>query len=64
MAKGKQTIVLMVPEDGDKKSYSYSFTVKKSLSMIREAKKLRLRRYDPTQRKHIWFVERKVPSHN
>ena len=53
----------MVPE-GERKSYKYSFTVKKSATMARSSKKLRMQRYDPSKRKHIWFEERKVPSHN
>jgi len=63
MAKGKNTIVLMVPE-GEKKSYKYSFTVSKSATMARAGKKLRMHKYDPSKRKHVWFEERKVPSHN
>ena len=59
----KNQIVLMVPE-GERKSYKYSFTVKKSIKMQRENKKLRMRKYDPSKQKHIWFEERKVPSHN
>jgi len=59
----KNIIVLMVPE-GERKSYKYSFTIKKSATMARSSKKLRMQRYDPSKRKHIWFEERKVPSHN
>ena len=59
----KNQIVLMVPE-GERKSYKYSFTVKKSVKMQRENKKLRMRKYDPSKQKHVWFEERKVPSHN
>ena len=59
----KNQTVLMVPE-GERKSYKYSFTVKKSIKMQRENKKLRMRKYDPSKQKHIWFEERKVPSHN
>ena len=32
MAKGKNTIVLMVPE-GERKSYKYSFTINKSATV-------------------------------
>ena len=53
----------MVPE-GERKSYKYSFTVSKSATMARAGKKLRMHKYDPTKQKHIWFEERKVPSHN
>ena len=59
----KNQIILMVPE-GERKSYKYSFTVKKSVKMQRENKKLRMRKYDPSKQKHVWFEERKVPSHN
>ena len=63
MAKGKNTIVLMVPE-GERKSYKYSFTVNKSAAMHRAGKKLRMHKYDPSKRKHVGVEERKVPSHN
>jgi large subunit ribosomal protein L33 len=63
MAKGKNQIILMVPE-GERKSYKYSFTVIKSTAMHRSGKKLRMHKYDPSKRKHVWFEERKVPSHN
>ncbi len=53
----------MVPE-GERKSYKYSFTVNKSAAMHRAGKKLRMHKYDPSKRKHVWFEERKVPSHN
>jgi len=59
----KNQVVLMVPE-GERKSYKYSFTVKKSVKMQREGKKLRMHKYDPSKQKHVWFEERKVPSHN
>ena len=63
MAKGKNTIVLMVPE-GERKSYKYSFTVNKSAAMHRAGKKLRMHKYDQSKSKHVWVAERKVPSHN
>ena len=59
----KNQTVLMVPE-GERKSYKYSFTVNKSAAMHRAGKKLRMHKYDPTKQKHVWFEERKVPSHN
>jgi len=63
MAKGKQNKVLMVPEDSPK-SFGYSYTVEKSKAMLRGSTKLRMRKYDPSQRKHVWFIERKLPTHS
>jgi len=32
--------------------------------MLRDTRKLRMRRYDPSKRKHVWFEEIRMPSHN
>lgn len=53
----------MVPE-GERKSHKYSFTIEKTRSMVRDNKKLRMRRYDPSKRKHVWFEETRMPSHS
>jgi len=63
MAKKATKLVLMVPE-GERKSYKYSFTIEKTRSMVRDGRKLRIRRYDPSKRKHVWFEEGRMPSHN
>ena len=63
MAKKATKLVLMVPE-GERKSYKYSFTIEKTRSMVRDGRKLRIRRYDPSKRKHFLFEEGRMPSHN
>ena len=63
MAKKATSLILMVPE-GETKSYKYSYTYVKTRSMARDGRKFRMRKYDPSKRKHVWFEERKVPSHN
>jgi len=63
MAKKASKLVLMVPE-GERKSYKYSFTISKTKTMLRDTRKLRMRRYDPSKRKHVWFEEMRMPSHN
>ena len=63
MAKKATKLVLMVPE-GERKSHKYSFTIEKTRSMVRDNKKLRMRKYDPSKRKHVWFEETRMPSHS
>jgi len=63
MAKKANKLVLMVPES-EKKSYKYSFTISKTKTMLREGKKFRMKKYDPSKRKHVWFEEKNMPSHN
>ena len=56
----KNQIVLMVPE-GERKSYKYSFTVKKSVKMQRENKKLRMHKYDPSKQNMFGLRNAKFP---
>lgn len=63
MAKKASKLVLMVPE-GEKKSYKYSFTLEKSKAMTRDGRKFRMKKYDPSKRKHVWFEETRMPSHS
>jgi large subunit ribosomal protein L33 len=49
----KRKIIGMVSEDGGHRHY---YTMKNS---VNTPDKLRLRKYDPVTRKHIWYVETK-----
>ena len=62
--KNKDSKAWMVPEGESSKNASYHFVARKSISMIRDGKKLKLRKYHPELQKHVWFVETKMPSHS
>jgi large subunit ribosomal protein L33 len=46
------------PETGTK------YIVKTPTKGTKAGNKLRLRKYDPVLRKHVWFIEKKMPSHS
>ena len=54
----------MIPEGEKRENASYHFIAHKTLAMIREGKKLKMKKYHPKLKKHVWFVETKMPSHN
>lgn len=54
--KGNRTWVWMVPKD--KKESSYRFQSERN-KVNMDGKKLEIKRFDPTIRKHILFVETK-----
>lgn len=54
----------MVAEDESRDSHTYSFVHPKTLSEARENKKLRMRKYHPGRREHVWFVEVRMPPHS
>ena len=60
----KNNKVWMIPEDEDRKSASFHFVHPKTRSEIREGKKLRMRKYHPGRRQHVWFVETRMPPHS
>ena len=55
--KNKDNKAWMVPEGETRNNASYHFIAHKTLSMLREGKKLKLKKYHPGLRKHVWFVE-------
>jgi len=54
----------MIPEGEKRENATHHFVARKSISMIREGKKLRMRKYHPKLKQHIWFIETKMPSHS
>tara|TARA_R110001592_G_scaffold20761_5_gene83842 strand:- start:3304 stop:3510 length:207 start_codon:yes stop_codon:yes gene_type:complete len=62
--KNKDSKAHMIPEGEKRDNATYHFLARKSISMIREGKKLRMRKYHPRLKKHVWFVETKMPSHS
>jgi len=62
--KNKNDKVLMIPEGETRANASFHFVYPKTLSEIRNDRKLRMRKYHPGKREHVWFVETKMPSHS
>ena len=54
---------MMVPED-DKQKTGTRYWVKKPTKGEKRMQKLRLRKFDPVLRAHVWFVEKKMPKHS
>ena len=65
MAKqNKNDKVWMIPEDESRDSATFHFVHPKTLSEIRNEKKLRMRKYHPGRREHVWFKETRMPPHS
>ena len=62
--KNKDSKAWMIPEGEKRENATYHFVARKSISMIREGKKLRMRKYHPVKKEHVWYVETKMPSHS
>tara|TARA_Y100001938_G_C7812177_1_gene292454 strand:+ start:16 stop:231 length:216 start_codon:yes stop_codon:yes gene_type:complete len=56
--------VMMVPEDSKMKDHAYFYYAKKPTKGEKKNIKLKQRKYDPVTRKHIWWVEKKLPPHS
>ena len=52
----------LLPEENPKTGTKY--IVRKPTKGIKVAEKLRLKKYDPVLKKHVWFVEKKMPPHS
>ena len=63
MAK-KSSYVLkqMIPEENSKTGTKY--IVRKPTKGLKVSNKLRLKKFDPVLKKHVWFVEKKMPPHS
>ena len=62
--KNRNDKVWMIPEGESRSSASFHFVHPKTLSQIREGVKLRMRKYHPGKREHVWFVESKMPPNS
>ena len=49
----------LVPEENPKTGTKY--IVRKPTKGLKVAEKLRMKKYDPVLKKHVWFVEKKCP---
>jgi hypothetical protein len=61
--KNKNDKVLMIPENETRDKYTYSFIHAKTATQIRAAIKLKFKKYHPGLRKHIMFIETRLPAH-
>jgi len=62
MAKSSYQTVQLVPEDNPTTGTKY--LIKVPTKGAKTSTKIRLRKYDPVTRMHVWFVQRKLPSAN
>ena len=62
--KRPYTKVRMVPEDSKMKDHAFYYYAFKPGKGEKKNQKLRQRKYDPITRKHICWVEKKLPPHS
>ena len=62
MAKKTSIKVRLVPES--KPNSSFFYYVKKPTSGLKAKVKLKIKKYNPSTRKHEVFVEKKLPPHS
>ena len=63
MAKKTHVKVRLVPEDSDSKDHGFYYYAFKPGKGEKKNVKLKMRKYDPVTRKHIRWVEKKLPPH-
>ena len=63
MAK-KSSYVLkqMVPEENPRTGTKY--IVRKPSKGLKVSEKIRLKKFGPVLKKHVWFIEKKMPPHS
>ena len=59
--KSSYALKQMVPEENSKTGTKY--IVRKPTKGLKASNKLRLKKFDPILKKHVWFVEKKMPPH-
>ena len=52
----------LIPEENPKTGTKY--IVRKPTKGLKVANKLRMKKYDPVLKKHVWFAEKKMPPHS
>jgi len=62
MAKKTSVKVRLVPEL--KPDSAYNYYIKKPSAGEKAKVKIRFKKYNPSTRKHEWFVEKKLPPHS
>ena len=59
MAKKSFALKQLLPEE--KPETGTKYIVRKPTKGLKVAEKLRVKKYDPVLKKHVWFVEKKMP---
>jgi len=62
MAKKTSVKVRLVPEL--KPDSAYNYYIKKPSAGEKAKIKIKLKKYNPSTRKHEWFIEKKLPPHS
>jgi large subunit ribosomal protein L33 len=62
MAKKSYALKQLLPED--KPETGTKYLVRKPTKGLKVAEKMKVKKYDPVLRKHVWFVEKKMPPHS
>jgi ribosomal protein L33 len=60
MAKATYQLVQLVPEEKPETGTKYIIRV--PTKGTKSSTKIRLRKYDPVLREHVWFVQRRLPN--
>jgi len=60
MAKATYQLVQLVPEENPETGTKY--IVKVPTKGQKASAKIRLRKYDPVLRQHVWFVQKRLPN--
>jgi len=62
MAKKSFRLVQLVNEEMPETGTKY--IIRKPQGGVKASEKLRFKKYDPVVKKHMWFVEKRMPSHS
>lgn len=62
MAKKSYALKQLLPET--KPETGTKYLVRKPTKGLKVAEKLRVKKYDPVLKQHVWFVEKKMPPHS
>ena len=62
MAKKSYALKQLIPED--KPETGTKYLVRKPTKGLKVAEKMRVKKYDPILKQHVWFVEKKMPPHS
>ena len=62
MAKKSYALKQLLPED--KPETGTKYLVRKPTKGLKVAEKMKVKKYDPVLRKHVWFIEKKMPPHS
>ena len=62
-SKKGRIIVYLIPECETRNSHTHHYSTYKTGSMIRDHKKIRVKKFNPAKNKHEMFVEAKLPKH-